>query len=186
MSKLISDGKFHEILEGHHYATQKSWIAGFGPDDREVQLALYLEIIDMYDATGDKKFEKWPIALDTSIVVAYPGPKWLKQAQAETHDEEGDLYDSYSYGGGVPVTHTLMGITGGDFDLSKFGSKDVKWAAEKPYKRAYFKKFDVALRFANELLKNAPAVFGMIGFILDRPVNMAGDDGWSVISKQAK
>jgi len=26
----------------------------------------------------------------------------------------------------------------------------------------------------------------MIGFFLDRPINMAGDDGWSVIRDQAR
>jgi len=201
MDKLIADGKFHQIMEGHYYATRKDWIAGVGPDDREVQLALYLEITDMYEATGEKEFEQWPYLFEASVVVAHPGPKWLKDANSELEGEEGRLFDSYSYGGGVPVTHILLQeISGGGSNISQFGPRSAKWVVKRAshgtvaaqygkdteFKYPQFKSDDVALRFAKELLKRATALFGMIGFYMDRPINLAGETGWDRLQKQSE
>lgn len=200
--RLIEDGKFHELYQGNYYATSPRWIAGL--DDKEVQLALYLEIVDMIDATGEEEeFGEYPFNAEISIVVAYPGPSWLEKAEQSTQpakNAEGALEASHGYGGGVPITHDLLSIKGGGSDISKFTAEQMTWKKEKVehgtvaaqqgpgsvFKYPMFATEEDALEFSNEILKRATAVFGMIGFFLDRPINMAGNDGWSVIKEQSE
>lgn len=203
---LIEDGKFHELYTGNYYATSKRWIAGIEGDE-EIQLALYLEIVDMLEATGEDKFQDWPLLFEMEVMVAYPGPKWLEQAASCCGDPrleatpERALEMSHSYGGGIPVTHILLHeISGGGSDIEKFSRKEVRWVTEKPthgtvaaqrgpgrkFDYPTFREEDVALRFADELLKRADPLFGMVGVFLDRPINMVGDDGWKVIAEQSK
>lgn len=40
------------------------------------------------------------------------------------------------------------------------------------FKYPMFRSEDDAFEFSNEILKRAPAVFGMIGFLLDRPMTI--------------
>lgn len=205
---LIEDGKFHEIYTGNYYATERGWRVGLGDQDLDIQLALYLDITDMLEATGEKEFEDWPLNMEISLVVARPGPLWLEKALGSGSgadsgeiSEEQALEESYRYGGGIPVTHILLDeISGGESNTTKFSRDEVKWVTKpvthgtiaaqrgKGYKFRYpmFREDDVALRFAEELLKRADGLFGMVGFHLDRPVNMVGDDGWSMIAEQSK
>mgnify|MGYP001796550818 CR=1 FL=1 len=100
----------------------------------------------------------------------------------------------------MPVTHDLLSIKGGGSDISKFTAEQMTWKKEKAqygtvaaqqgpghvFRYPTFATGKDAFAFSNELLKRATAVFGMIGFFLDRPINMAGNSGWSVITEQSE
>jgi len=199
---LLGDGKFHEIIQGYYYATQENWVAGLD-DDETIQLAVIAEVMDMYEATGDAEFEQYPFNLEVSIVVAYPGPAWLAKAEESgegSGDPAGALFDSYHYGGGVPIIHDLLSIEGGGADLDRWSARKMMWVRKKAdygtvaaqqgpgtiFEYPQFRDEKTALEFVNELLKRVPAVMMMIGFFLDRPINMKGDLGWSVIQGQAR
>lgn len=199
--KLQADGKLHEIYTGHYYATKPHWVAGL-EDEEEIQLALYIEVTDMYEATREEKFEDVPYVVEASIIVAYPGPTALAKADAQSGSATGNLGDVYGYMGGVPVTDVLMEISapGGQVgDIKKFNSGTV-WKTEVAHfgsvaaRRGRRAKFtspiftdeETALRFAEELLRRADGLFMLVGFTLDQPINLAGDDGWRVIRDQVK
>lgn len=210
--RLQEDGQLHELYgydsEKALYATDPDWIAGVG--DVEVQLALVFELMDMLEATGEEKeFEDCPIAIEAYIMVAYPGAAWMMEADTESRLDEvppenvaqAALEMSKQYGGGVPVFHILLDeIKGGGSDIARFRDReDVCWKTTKvshgtvaaqrgpgaKFRYPMFANFDVAREFAEELMKRAPAMMRVkIGFILDRPINMAGEPGWNTIEKQ--
>lgn len=202
--RLEEDGKLHELYTGQYYATKKNWIAGLD-DDKEVQLALYLEIIDMAEATGEEEeFGEYPFAFEYEIMVAYPGPEWMEKVEHSTSRAESPemaLETSHGYGGGVPITHKMMGIEGGGMDLKRFTAEQMTWKKEKVthgtvaaqrgpghiFRYPMFATEEDAYEFALELFKTADVVMGvMIGFILDQPINMMGNTGWETIQEQAK
>ena len=201
--RLEEDGKLHELYTGKYYATRKNWIAGLD-DDKEVQLALFLEIIDMADATGEEQFEDYPFAFEYEIVVAYPGPEWMAKVERSTSPAETPemaLETSQSYGGGVPITHKMMGIEGGGMDLKRFTADQMTWKKETVthgtvaaqrgpgtvFRYPMFATEDDAYEYALELFKTADVVMGvMIGFLLDAPINMMGNTGWETIQEQSK
>jgi hypothetical protein len=205
---LEADGKLHELYdyggdEAVYYATDKNWIAGLD-DDADTQLALIFEALNLEEATGEDQ-HGYPWVLTASIVPAYPGQKWMDKASASGAGDGIDdpvtaLESSYQYGGGIPVTHDLLEIKGGGSDLNKFDRKQVQWRKSKEtfgtvaaqrgpgtvFEYPMFAESDDAIAFAKELLKRAPALFGLIGFFLDRPINMAGETGWDTLRSQTE
>ena len=71
---------------------------------------------------------------------------------------------------------------------SDFGTVAAQYGQGYEFKYLQFKTEDACEKYVNFLVENrADCLMGMmIGFILDAPINMVGDSGWSVIEKQLK
>jgi hypothetical protein len=88
-------------------------------------------------------------------------------------------FDAAGWGGGVPVDmESVSSIAKSDVDsvVTEINGDKMR----------LFKSHDDAQRYVKDVYsKNASAVFGLIGFQLDRRVNGLGDTGWDIISHQA-
>jgi len=145
-------------------------------DDTEVKLGILAEQINWRDHDPEYDKDQYFIGLQFSILPIDPiHPDILKEAlrcigiKPEDATEEAKIYAVYRYAGGVPCTamiiHTIE---------HNFGRLDREEFDFKSWKDA-----DRVVRFAAKI---APAVSGLIGFILDQPVNRIGNSGWEVIN----
>ena len=191
-----SETKFAEYTEGHIVATSKHWSCTMGDDDKRVPLAIYIEILNMDDATGEKQFKHYPYVVSFSIVSGKPH-KSYNEADTSKPDVLSLIYDAHSYMGGVPIDHTLLNTDKLNEDLtSDLKAKEAKLVTEaqnfgtlaaqqgKGAEITYpqFKTYDAAEKWAKEMvLRYGDPTMTLCGFILDRPINMIGDSGWSVI-----
>ena len=109
--------------------------------------------------------------------------------------------------GGIPIDHTLsLGVKCGDecegtafeclakhftvfeakvlIDTPRFGTYAAQKGAGSEIKYLRFKTEAAARKYVKLLANRTGVLSSMIGFILDRPINRMGEDGWSVIGKQ--
>lgn len=187
--------KLERLTENLFYVTDKNWV--FGLSSKERQFGLMFEVVDMYDATGDEKFEDYPILVGAAIMADKPHKSHYEGDGKPDHD--GLLMDTYGYMGGVPVEHILLHSVNGKFgEIAKeFSVTEAKVVVEEPkfgtaasqgHKRIEYLQFkdnDAAQKFIRLLLEKRVGVLGMmIGFILDMPINLMGHDGWSVLRSQ--
>ena len=189
------------------YATNPSWVFGL-EDGEQRQFGLFIEILDMFEATGEEEFEDFPINVEISIVAHKPSPEFAEVNGWDGLDPEDTLAMiecAYSYCGGVPVSHILQdeisregdkGLAGTLRGIDPRGYKIVEKKAEfgtvaaqrgpnyvfsYPRFQDHDNMADARQHVAN-LLERASALGMMIGFILDRPINMAGHSGWSTMT----
>ena len=195
------------IMDSHIYSTSKNWTFGLG-DDESRQFGIMFEVIDMDEATGEPEFKDYPFVVSASIVADKPHESFNEGMDEGYKPTKSDLlYNTMSYMGGVPVDHTLSdAIKNSDesehlnaFDSlsSKFSVNEATVRGETPkygtvaaqrgplveHRYLQFKTQDAAEKYVKLLLDRAGCLGMMIGFILDRPVNMVGETGWDVISK---
>lgn len=189
-----------ELYEGHSFFSSPSWICGL-EDNEELPLGFYLEVTDMYEATGEEEFKQYPFLFSISILPVNCDIEYSKDAGLSDEELEGVdhayLSDVYSYMGGVPVDHKFLSTDRLNKDLMnqlkigqamlvtsnpEYGTVAAQEGpgAELIYPR--FKDEDDCQNFAESLIEAyGDALMMMIGFTLDAPINMAGHDGWSVI-----
>ena len=178
-----------EYSEGESmlWMENKSWICQL-EDERNIHLGLMVETINWPEAVGDEAPDKeYPVGLYGEIyVVPKEMSKKFKSSVASSSGitpDEVSVTDVKGYSGGVPVTTVLEGIEGAkkpDID-----SKVIKWKDGRVER--YFKNEEDAKKWAREVYAhNASGLFLLIGFTLDRPVNMIGNTGWDIIRHQKK
>ncbi len=198
--------KKSRIFDNYIYATAKSWVFGLD-DEKQRQFGILFEIINMDEATGEKEFKDYPFLVSASIVADKCHRSFNEMDESCKPTKASLLYDAVSYMGGVPVDHILVdAVKSGSEpkDLSAFDSIANQFTSRQAIvkgqtadfgtvaaqrgrgvKHQYlqFKTESDAERFVDILLGRAGAIGMMIGFILDRPINMIGETGWSVIRK---
>ncbi len=193
---------FNEIFEGHIVAEHKSWACQVTDENGEevnVPLAAYIEITDMDEATGEKEFKQYPFVVSISMVVANPHASFDESNMPKT-DRLSLIYDAVSYMGGVPVDHTLLDTDSINQNITaELKAKDAKLVTHKAHFGTYaaqkgrgaeitypqFKTYDAAEKWAKEIVSRyAFSVFGLCGFVLDRPINLMGETGWRTIEMQ--
>ncbi len=189
-----------EIMDTHFVITNPDWVAGL--EIKMVKLAAIAEILDYNDIDssliptwGD---EEYPIVVEVAIMV-HPddmSPDYIDTilsgsglGEQDRKDYKKDrplslLFDAYSYSGGVSVN--METVAGGEIskaetlvrkEPSRFGSM---------IKSRYFKDFDNAEDYIrNVYAHNLQVVMMMVGFYLDKPVNLVGTTGWDIIEQQA-
>ena len=192
--------KLQEIYDGRYYYTEPSFNFSLD-DDKQRRFGLHVEVLNMLDATGEIEFESAPYIVSVSIVADKPHKSFDESNDGKT-SKLALIEDCISYMGGVPVDHVLQDAVNGGFDEIKkqftldeavlikekmtFGTIAAQKGKDAEYQYLRFKTEDAANKYVQLLLKRASALTMMIGFILDRPVNMMGETGWSVIEKQVK
>jgi hypothetical protein len=200
------DGKFHRlgISDEHYYATKPQW--NFEDEDgKQVQLALILEIMDLRELGIDEDEDdvQFPFLFEISVVVAYPGPKWISAVERSTDanvTETPDmiLINSFQYGSGVPVTHVLLHEMK-HIDISP-NVDEIMWKTKRhdhgtiaaQYGRGHrmalpqFEDDYSALEYAKALLPRAREMFALGTAYLGLPINLNGDTGWDTVAEQAR
>lgn len=193
------------------YATDPGWVCGLG-DNEEIQLGVYAHLLNTfeYDCCGEEH-EDFPIECDFSVVVHNPAlnakaldclgldEDYLAQfaGDPEAHAEAvRELLQEYA-GSGVPVGDMLVhGIRGaGEANALNALLEGLEGVKVIPHPRPFpggstevvrFASWEVATEFARRVFERAFALMGLIGFTLDKRVNMVGADGWSMIQAQVE
>jgi len=159
-------------------------------EDKDIYLGLICEAIDLRELDSRFDDDPYPVVVETQIVVA---PRSLDSNYLERANEGENLelnndgikvYVSYRYSGGVPVNmESIKGSVTCDVD------SEVRTQKHRLYgeiKVRHFRTVADALKYAKTVYKhNAQAVFGLVGFYLDRTLNLIGTTGWDIINLQA-
>ena len=160
-------------------------------DNRKVYLGLVCEAIDMREIDERYDEDPYPVVLETQVVVAPRSlsNEFLERAKESVYDYEIEndgikVYTAYAYAGGVPVNmESIKGSVKSNVD------SEVRTINHRLYgeiKTRHFRSIEDALTYAKEVYAhNCKALFGLIGFYLDRTLNLAGTTGWDIIQLQA-
>lgn len=173
--------------------------------DNDHVVGLMFELLDTRDFY-DKPDNDYPYIVSASLMLDAPNAAFSEQDAAET-TAESLLEDTYRYCGGVPIDHVLQDELSSPgepplfslFTIDEAKKVTVKYdfgtiAAQRGKGTSYtylqFTTIAAAEKYANVLLSRASSLTttdlwrASIGFVLDRPINMAGDNGWSVLQAQ--
>lgn len=170
-------------------------------DGKEVPLAIAVRITDMYEATGDDEFKDCPYLVGFEIIARDPHISISKDMAGDEYEgERSDYYDVMSYCGGVPVDHLLL-----DQDMAKdfldnlkakdgvlvshkldFGTIAAQRGPGSVFTYPKFKNLEACEEYIKTLIPLAKPLMMTCGFILDRPINMAGNSGWETITTQVE
>ena len=160
----------------------KNWTAILS--EKEIKLNLVCEAIDMDGATGET-MDGYPIMLACAIMVDSKDMSKKYKKEVSQSMESSTIFDAYEYSGGVTVNHTLNSITEVK-PVSHTNAKckiidDKKWGKE-----VWCETTDDALQYAKDIYSSkAEALFGLVGFVLDQPINRIGNTGWDILEQQA-
>jgi hypothetical protein len=179
-SEDFPEGEPFELTEYVIGITRKDWICGTDFYDR-IQMVAVFEIVDL-DECGcleDDNDGEYPITVQASILVH---PKFFCQKYIDGFFEKENLVDgkyspywalsdAYSYGGGIPINME---------NVSSAAKCDV--LSSDDYGSRRFKNSGDAEKYIKEVYcNNITATMGLIGFTLDRPINMIGTTGWDIV-----
>lgn len=195
VTKYKSDIKYTEIVEGQYVAESKHWSCEI---DERIPLAYHIEVLNMDDATGEPEYKQYPFVVSISIIAAKPSKKFYEgDGKADRYST---IYDCVSYMGGVPVDHKFLDTDKLNKNITEelkakqaklvtykanFGTLAAQRGAGAEITYPQFKDHDVALAWAKELVSSyGDMLMTLVGFTLDQPINMAGDNGWSTIEHQ--
>ena len=159
-------------------------------DGKKVYLGLMCEAFDLREIDDRHDDDPYPVVVETQVVVAPRSldSSYLKVANEgeglDLNNDEIKVYVSYRYSGGVPVN--MESIKG---SVKSTVDSEVRTINHRLYgemKTRYFRTIEDALAYARKVYAhNCKALFGLIGFYLDRTLNLAGTTGWDIIQLQA-
>ena len=191
------------------YATDPHWVFAL-EDGKNRQFGLVVEAIDLAAAGVEGEDDtEFPICVEISIVAHDPSDLYRQERYGgwpgiKAGDRLALIEAAYSYGVGVPVTHILHDVKHGDKPKGLVGALDgvdpetykifdrvARYgtvAAQRGETTLSFPRFRIRawddLRvYVDNMIGRAQVLGIMIGFILDRPINLAGEDGWSVMRR---
>jgi hypothetical protein len=198
--------KIVEMLdENYLYVTEKHWTFELD-DEKQRQFGVVFQIIDVGEATGEPEFKQYPFIVEATILADKPH-KSFDESGDKCPSSESLKYDCLSYMGGIPITHRLDKAVkcstehGEAWDAlckqfsvneavvvsssPQFGTVAAQQGKNTAHQYLQFKDYKSARKYVDYIVQNRLDAIGMmIGFILDRPINMMGEDGWSIIRKQ--
>jgi hypothetical protein len=160
------------------------WQCGVGDDD--VPMTIVVEVINMLDAAGEKEYENYNYVFSIGLLNKNIH-KTVLDGVADGDDFVPGVYDiAGHYGLNCYVDQQLL-----DMDMinkNLMGELKITDACTADYKcrftgktkqTLHFKTDDAAFSFAEKLINNyGDVIMTLIGFTLDRPINLAGNTGW--------
>ena len=179
------------------YVTSKSFQFELD-DEKRRQFGIVFETVNMEEATCEDEFKDYPYLVSIGIVADKPH---------KSFDESGGnpcqislLGDCLGYMGSISVDHILVNRTksnaekgengfeamASNFTLLEATIKTYKSIFEKDEKYLSFKTEEAAQKFIDLVILHRISVLGLIGFILDQPVNRAGETGWKQIETMVR
>lgn len=189
--------KRQEICEGRYFYTSAPWSCELD-DYKRVPIGLHLEVINMYDS-GCVEEDAAPWYFSINICAVMPHESF----DETEYKHAGPLTlvdDCMNYMGGVPVDDKLLSLDAlNERIIDDLKARDavihtrkqdygtVAAREGKNYTFTYpsFTNEEACLAFADAIIREYGGVLmTLVGFTLDRPINMVGDTGWSVIEKQ--
>ena len=186
MNKVVSETTTEELTETVVYIHNKEWNC---ETDKRIKLGLMVEAIDQREISEEFDKDAYPVVNETQIVVdnASLSEDYLKSAMEDYKEFKNNgcvkQLEAYMYSGGVPVN--MEGISGAvkcDVDNETRTFKN----AYGERKTRVFRTIEDALEYAKTVYAhNAIALFGLVGFWLDKRVNLIGTTGWDIIELQA-
>lgn len=169
-------------------------------DGEEVPVGLLISITDMYEATGEPEFKQYPFITSVEIMALNPSPDIDSQIKETGMTGEDIIPDVHAYCGGVNIEHLLLQTDAINENLmgelkaksaklvtvkSDFGTFAAQFGKGSELTYPQFKTEAAAKAFVTQLVKKYANVhMSLIGFVLDRPVNMAGNTGWNTLETQ--
>lgn len=168
-----------------------------GDNETEVNVGVMVEVLDLVGATGEGD-ENYPFIVSMGLMASSPHESFNELQEGDETSQASLLYDCNSYMGSIPVDHVLVNAVNGGLDeilpmfsvgeaklmtiKSNFGTVAAQQGPGTEFKYLMFASEDAAQKFVDFVMKERASVLTMmIGFILDRPINMMGDSGWSQI-----
>jgi len=185
--------------------TDTGWICGV-KDDEDTPLAIIVEVMDTREF-DDKPDNDYPFVFSMAIVNANPSKKEINRSAAcgcgdgkSTMAKIPAILASYGYRGGVPIDYEFLrtadvnnfdwksSLSCNDAKIVHQGEQKYGTLAANGIKEFHYPQFRddaKAFEFAEILINKYANVLMriMIGFILDRPINMIGDTGWKTITE---
>lgn len=158
---------------------KEGWYCGV--DESEVPMTLVVEVTNMYDATGDDDYKDYPIVFTIGMI-----NKNIHES-IDCDSEDRTLEDIISYYGMNMYLDDVIY----NMDTANKKIRDgltINKASISSYENRFngdqqeflkFKNEDDAFKFAEKLVKEyGDVIMCLIGFYLDRPVNLVGNTGW--------
>lgn len=209
------DLKRVELMEGHEYVTKKSFELVLN-DDKNLQFGIVFQTVDMWNATGDPEFKEYPFTVSASIVMdkchrsfdesgmARPSKLSLLSDAMQymggipidhilTHDIIfSNEVRNKGYKGHQANFQTIVNQFNPNEAMVKsytanFGTVAAQYGSGSMFNYMQFKDEAAALKFVNYLIDHRiNSLSMMIGFILDRPINLAGITGWDMVNNMVK
>jgi hypothetical protein len=164
-------------------------ITGKRGGEHKIPIGVMAEILDYREIDSEYEDDPYPYHIHFSITALKFHESYKKSAfdcsGIDKEDQSRELViieECFRYGGGVPVS--MDGIIGQNEDFSGINYKMRESKMGDKY--IVFADHESCVNFIENIAaKRVTAIFTMIGFILDRQVNMIGNTGWNIISDQA-
>lgn len=158
-----------------------------------VKLGVVFQVMDLNEILEPYEHE-YRFCIETQIVVLNPISKeFLAKAAGccgdgisiEDMDMETKVRTIFDYAGGIPVFIDSVSGAGNKAHESDLTEQKCAWFTG-PWGNKYirFRDEETALAWLKEVYApNMRAIFGLIGFTLDRPINQMGTTGWNVVEQ---
>lgn len=192
-SNIKFTGLYSEDAEGLHIAENKSWHCEI--NDKKIPLCLIMEVLDMDGATGEPEFKQYPFIVSIGIIAAKPHKSFYEGKGKP--NKLGLISDCNGYMGSIPVDHKLLRTDAlnknlmGDLKAKSakivthkqnFGTLAAQEGKGSEISYPQFKTAEDAYNFGRALIENyGNTLMTLVGFTLDQPINMMGEDGWKEI-----
>lgn len=181
----------NEISENHLLIenVKKSWTVD--SSEGALEVGIYVEILDMMEATGEPEFKDYPVSVSFSLVSLNPSIDH-NESDDKNPDRESLIFDCYQYRGGVPLDHFIQDLS--DKLLSglkvteaclktnkaEFGTIAAQRGKGASFTYPMFKDETAALKYIKKVLK---LDLDNLDFdaICEEPINMVGDLGLDTI-----
>lgn len=166
-------------------------------DDKKVNMGLIVEILDTreFDDMADENF---PFIVSMGLMTSRPHKSFDAWDGENPTSIESLIYDCNSYMSSIPVDHFLQDAINGGLDeilplfnvgeakkvtiRPKFGTIAAQKGPGSEYSYLQFSDLDQAEKFIDFIIENRVHSLTMtIGFILDRPINIMGENGWGQV-----
>lgn len=179
--------KTQRITVNMQYVSCTSWVLNI--ENTHYRFGVLFETADSFGYSEHPDLEyRYSVA---AYVVAHVPHRSL--CEPESTDRQSMIFDAFQYAGGVPIDHLVWQDT--DTIAALFTARQAKIKKTKSLYGTYAAQYGVgsevsvfslsdaeqADRFVQYGIKRLPTIVTDIGAILDRPVNLVGDSGWSVI-----
>ena len=179
------DGCFEQLVQFY----KDGWKCEI--DDAEVALSIVAMATDMMEATGEDEFKDYPIVPEVGILNKDCHPSISVDMAGDAWEgEKSDLYDVNGYCGmACYILESLLSTDKLNQNIQEkltiedacLKSYECRFTKETKYYPA-FKTQEKCIDFLTDLIKlYGDSVMGLVGFHLDKPVNLIGETAWKTI-----
>lgn len=150
----------------------------------KIPLGIICEIYDLREIDRAHDNDIYPYFVETSIVPLKHHKKFIKDMDQKPTNQLSEILEAYQYAGGIPIN--MESVQGAAKTKADHEIRHIKHATfGHEIKTVRFRTYEDAEQYIKDIYShNACAIFGLIGFYLDRPINRIGWTGWDVLSNQ--